>query len=33
LADPQFPPPRYSVYEERKHAWVDVLGDDIEHMD
>lgn len=22
FADPQFPPPRFSVYEERKHAWV-----------
>ena len=22
FADPSFPAPRYSVYEERKHAWV-----------
>lgn len=22
FADPSFPPPRFSVYEERKHAWV-----------
>lgn len=33
FADPSFPPPRFSVYEERKHAWVAILGDDIEHMD
>jgi hypothetical protein len=31
FADPKFPPPRFSVYEERKHAWVAVIGDDIEH--
>jgi hypothetical protein len=22
FADPTFPPPRYSVYEERRHAWA-----------
>jgi hypothetical protein len=33
FADPRFPPPEFSVYEERKHPWVAVLGDDIEHMD
>jgi hypothetical protein len=22
FADPSFPPPRFSVYEERKHAWL-----------
>src|SRR3546814_3221959 len=27
FADPQFPPPHYSVYEERKHAWVAINGD------
>lgn len=32
FADPNFPSPQYSVYEERKHAWVAVLGDDIEHI-
>lgn len=32
FADPKFPSPRFSVYEERKHAWVAVLGDDIEHQ-
>jgi len=33
FADPAFPPPEYSIYEERKHAWVAILGDDIEHYD
>lgn len=33
FADPQFPPPAYSVYEERMHAWTGVLGPDVEHMD
>lgn len=32
FADPSFPPPVFSVYEARKHAWVDV-PDDVEHMD
>lgn len=31
-ADPAFPPPRHSVYEGRKHAWVNVPGD-VEHWD
>ena len=30
FADPSFPPPRISVYEEYKHPWVDVRCD--EHM-
>lgn len=30
FADPGFPPPRFSVYEDRKHPWVDIIGDDIE---
>lgn len=25
FADPSFPPPRFSVYEERKHAWVEII--------
>lgn len=33
FADPQFPPPQYSVYEGRKHAWVSIVGDGIEHYD
>ncbi|HVJ00032.1 MAG TPA: GFA family protein [Sphingomonas sp.] len=31
FADPDFPPPDYSVYEGRKHAWVAIVGDGIEH--
>jgi len=31
FADPSFPPPRFSVYEHRKHAWTGVLGEDVEH--
>lgn len=31
FADPDFPAPRFSVYEGRQHAWVAVLGDDVEH--
>lgn len=31
FADPAFPRPRFSVWEERKHEWVEVLGDDVEH--
>ncbi len=32
FADPEFPPPGFSVYEERKHAWVG-LPADITHVD
>ena len=31
FADPTFPPPRFSVYEHRKHPWTLVLGDEVEH--
>ena len=31
FADPTFPPPVYSVYEERRHPWVSV-PEDAEHM-
>ena len=31
FADPTFPPPKFSVYEHRKHPWTLVLGDDVEH--
>jgi hypothetical protein len=31
FADPQFPPPAFSVYEERRHAWIAILGDGVEH--
>ncbi|MFC4256550.1 aldehyde-activating protein [Altererythrobacter xixiisoli] len=33
FADPHFPPPQFSVYEERKHGWVTIAGDGIEHWD
>lgn len=34
FADPQFPAPRISVFERRRHAWVDLSGlSDIEHQD
>lgn len=32
FADPGFPPPVFSVYEARKHAWVR-MPENIEHMD
>lgn len=32
FADPTFPPPRVSVYEDRMHPWVE-LPDGIEHHD
>jgi hypothetical protein len=32
FADPTFPPPTFSVYEERRHPWVSV-PDGAEHMD
>ncbi len=31
FADPTFPAPNFSVYEERMHSWVK-MPDDIEHM-
>ena len=30
FADPDFPPPKFSVYENRKHDWVEIIGDDID---
>ena len=33
FADPDFPPPEYSVYEGRKHKWVAIVGEDIEHFE
>jgi hypothetical protein len=33
FADPAFPWPEYSVYEGRKHAWVAVAGEGIDHFD
>ena len=31
FADPGFPAPRFSVYEHRKHGWVEIVGDGIDH--
>lgn len=31
FADPDFPAPQFSVYESRKHHWVEIPGDAIEH--
>ena len=31
FADPSFPPPRFSVWENRKHGWVEIAGDDVTH--
>lgn len=31
FADPMFPMPAYSVYENRKHAWVEIVGEEIDH--
>lgn len=33
FADPTFPAPEYSVYEGRKHRWVAIIGDGIDHID
>ena len=33
FAEPDFPPPEYSVYEGRKHDWLAIVGEDIEHYD
>lgn len=30
--DPFFLTPEYSVWEERKHHWVEIVGDEVEHM-
>ena len=31
FADPDFPAPAFSVYEHRKHPWVEILGEGVEH--
>jgi len=31
--DPYFGPPAYSVYEGRKHDWLEITGEAIEHFD
>ena len=30
--DPYFLSPKFSVWEERKHDWVEISGDEVEHM-
>ena len=29
--DPYFAAPKFSVWEERKHDWVEILGEEVEH--
>ena len=29
--DPYFLSPKFSVWEERKHDWVAIIGNDVEH--
>lgn len=31
FADPTFPPPKFSVYEHRRHLWVEIRDEGIEH--
>jgi hypothetical protein len=31
FADPNFPPPEYSVYENRKHGWVEITAEGVVH--
>ena len=31
FADPTFPAPNFSVYENRKHPWIKIVGDNVEH--
>lgn len=33
FADPAFPPPRFSVWEHRKHPWLEITGAGVEHSD
>lgn len=33
FADPTFPTPWFSVWEERRHPWVSIVGEGIEHSD
>jgi hypothetical protein len=30
FGDPDFPAPRFSVYEHRKHPWIEIRGDEVE---
>jgi len=31
--DPDFLRPRFSVWEKRRHDWVAIVGEDVEHLD
>jgi hypothetical protein len=31
FGDKDFPAPRFSIYENRKHHWVEIVGEGIEH--
>ena len=31
FADPHFPSPQFSVWEKRKHEWVEIVGANVEH--
>jgi hypothetical protein len=31
FADPTFPQPTFSIYESRKHPWVQIAGEGVEH--
>lgn len=33
FADPYFASPGFSVWERRKHDWIDILGDEVERTD
>jgi hypothetical protein len=33
FADPQFPPPKISIYEVRRHPWAVMPELDVEHLD
>jgi hypothetical protein len=33
FADPAFPTPRYSVWKVRKHDWLEITGEGVEHYD
>ncbi|WP_114227920.1 MULTISPECIES: GFA family protein [Sphingomonas] len=33
FAEPSFPPPEYTVYGDRKHAWVDVAAPSLDPLD
>jgi hypothetical protein len=33
FADPGFPPPRFSVWESRRHPWAAVTGEEVDHTD